>query len=659
MSPAKQFLSTSNPELQQHWSIPEYFFTTIVIVLCISAYSLALQGPLFFDDIPNLVNNDLLQITGTRFEEWRTAALSSSAGPLQRPVAMFTFALNYIASDAITALAIKLTNLFIHVLTAGLIYRFVLLLLGTPGLQSLRLPGKHPQRIALLAASLWLLHPLHVSTVMYGVQRMAQLSTLFTLVGLILFLFYRLRWTEQRTSAEEFVAAILWLGIPGLLAVFSKENGVVLPFLILVIEVTLFQGVWNGMRRPRLLAVSWGLLLFPLIFVALAGVIAPEIIIDRYAAREFTLEERLLTQTRVLWSYVGWLAVPSITDMGFFHDDIALSKGLFQPITTLLAMLAWLAVLYAAFYYRVRFPLLAFTAYFYLVAHSLESTIIPLEMVFEHRNYLPGISIVLLMTVGLYKGCEKLSAVNFAVVGIVVAIALAGLLAARTNAWRDDLSLAQFNVINHPESPRANFYYANALYIRNLKADSSGLSDQERKALVVSARQYFAKMYELAPTDFAGLVMMYQLDHRYFPGLAKKHDWLGVIEAQVESRRLQRSDRTALAALVSHVTSEQGISDRERVDALLVDLRNRYPKNSALVALRFRLLQSYGAERSAQLQLMLEQSAQQNPNSRKTAAYLAQFYGNENLPKTYAAIAAWLANDDSRVELSKIHGAFD
>ena len=123
----------------------------------------------------------------------------------------------------------------------------------------------------------------------------------------------------------------------------------------------------------------------------------PEAISAGYAGREFSLEERLLTQGRLLWRYLAWILLPNITDMGFQHDDIPISTGLFQPLTTLLSLIAWVVLLALSFVLRRRYPLLLLYVLFFLVGHSMESTILPLEMVYEHRNYLPSMPVCLLL----------------------------------------------------------------------------------------------------------------------------------------------------------------------------------------------------------------------------------------------------------------------
>lgn len=648
------------------------------MVLCSLLYKSALGAPLFFDDLPNLVDNSLVQISGHAFDGWRAAALSSSAGAIERPVAMLTFALNYVVVGELSPVALKATNLLIHFACAGLIFLFATQLIQSPALRIKTRSGSPLGWIPMLAALLWLLHPLHVSTVMYSVQRMAQFSTLFTLAGFVLYLHYRLQWARQKTEAAtirlQVLPVLLWLALLGGLAVLSKENGALLPWLLIVTEVTLFKSVWCGRRSPIMACAAWALLILPLLVLGLLLLVSPDTVLDRYATREFTLSERLQTQGRVLWHYVAWTFFPSLAQLGFFHDDISISRGFLQPVTTLISLLAWIAVLVMALFLRSRFPILLFSLLFFLVAHSMESSVVPLEMVFEHRNYLPTVGLAIFSAYVLIQAGVGLRSVasSFSVFvpGVAALLVLCVLLGTRAYMWRDDFSFAQFNVVNHPESPRANFYYANVLYEKFLHAQGEGSVQEERAALAISARQYYLNMHRLDSRDMAPLVMLYQLDSKHFPVLAVQNDWLFKIETLASSRRLQRSDITAIAAMVKHVL-ESDSGDRERIDALLSQLRDRDPNKLALLALQFRLLKDQPGRR-AEVGRMLEEYAQRKPNSRKAAAYLAQFYGSggaegsdgaegsgKNTPATYTAIASWLANDRDWQEISAIREVFN
>ena len=78
-----------------------------LLVLCVAVYAGSLHGPLFFDDLPNLLDNRLMQISGREFDDWRSAIISNNSGPLHRPVAMLTFTLNYVVAGDFTPLVFK------------------------------------------------------------------------------------------------------------------------------------------------------------------------------------------------------------------------------------------------------------------------------------------------------------------------------------------------------------------------------------------------------------------------------------------------------------------------------------------------------------------------------------------------------------------------
>lgn len=631
----------------------------VIALVCIGAYAQGLTGPLFFDDVPNLTANHFLQIDGRDFDDWRVAILSSDSGALHRPVAMFTFAVNYFVSGDFSPAGLKATNLAIHLLIAVCIYYLCLALLRAPVLIHLQLARDQCQVVAMMAAAFWLLHPVHVSTVLYAIQRMAQLSTLFVIAGLLLFTHYRLRWAESAASIGDLIATGLWLMLLAGLAVLSKENGALLPWLIAVVEVTLFRGIWGGRPNRPLVWLGWGVFALPIVFIAWVFLVSPETICSGFVGREFSLEERLLTQGRLLWRYLGWILLPNILDMGFFHDDIPLSRDLWSPYTTGLSLLAWALVVAVSLLLRKRYPLLVFAVFFYLVAHSMESTFLALEMVFEHRNYLPSVGICLLVAVTLLQFSSRFERLRLRVVLGSVLSLLVVLLAVRTHAWSDEMTLARYNAINHPASARANFFYANALFKRFEQAEVLELPEEERRSLAVAAREYFLRMHTIDERDFAPLVMLYQIDSSHFPGLAEDNDWLSSLEVLTKTRRLQSSDLTALGALVDFSGTVAGRAGRARVDVMLEQLVERYQWRLDLVHLRYKLLSGQDNIDTDQLRALLLRAAEVNPNGTQAYIYLVQYHGHENIATTYETIRTWMQRDSGRRDLSVIRRIFD
>lgn len=630
-------------------------FAGILVLAAAIIYWPGLAGPLFFDDKPALTNNELVQIDGTVFDEWRVAALSSNSGVLRRPISMLSFAANHAVSGSFSAAGVKFVNLSIHLAIGALLY-----LLFQAVLTSLRTaPDTGTRRLlALAAAGIWLLQPLHVSTVLYAVQRMAQLASLFTVAGLLVFMRYRQRWAEVGASAGELLGAGLWLLLLSLAAVLSKESGALMPWLIIVLEVCVFRGSWAGQPHRVLRTAGWMLLFAPVVLVLAILAWSPESLIGGYARREFTLEERLLTQSRLLWRYLGWLCLPNIHDMGFQHDDIPLSTGLFSPLNTALALAGWLLLLALSFMLRRRYPLLLLALLFFLVGHSMESTVLPLEMVYEHRNYLPSMMVCLALAwlIVIPAARSKRVSLLYPLLGGLAVLGL--LLFIRVQTWSDELTLSRVNVAQHPQSSRSNYFYANALLREYRRADRRGLSERERADTLLLSRHYFERMYQTNNRDVAALVMLFYLDSYYFTELQGQVDWLQQLDELLATRTLQASDWNALALLFELVDSDPHGANKGQMLGLLDRLSERYPEAVQVQRYRYQYLSARGAA-AAQLLPLLHQLQRQAPwYDWVYYALLRQQAHEQDVAGMYESARLWLQHDPRRYSLGQIKSLF-
>lgn len=612
-----------------------------LVALVALIYGLSLGAPLMFDDIPNLLENPLMQFERSTFDGWRSATMSGEAGVLLRPVSMFSFAINYGLSGGYDPVALKATNLFIHLLCAALVYRlahavFAALGRGDPA----------TGHLALLAAAIWALHPLHVSTVLYAVQRMAQLSTLFILLGLVVYSHYRLRWLDRLPAPGEVAALLLWGALLSCLAVLSKENGVLLPWLAVALEFSVFRGRFGRRDYPWLHGLAFFLLVLPVVAVLLTLATHPAAITGGYLSRDFSLAERLLTQLRVLWHYVYWFFWPDLRNMGFQHDDIARSTSWLEPATTLVAALAWGAMLAAAVALRQRAPLLLSALLLFLVGHALESSVLPLEMVFEHRNYLPSVGLALLAA-GLLDGlCRRLPYLRPRVLYVPVLLILLLLLGVRAHTWSDMTRFARVNAANHPGSVRAQFFHADALYSQVGVPKAPG--EATDGALLFAAREQFIRVNELAGGHATALVMLYFADQVYLAELEDRPDWLTHLSRTLlKGGPLTSSDYGAIEALTACAIKGVCEADRSRVLQLLEKLLQYSPGNFRLLEQRYQLSLAMGLDDAkldslAQLQL----SAPYIPVLNSYALTQAAAQGDN--AGVYQAMAAWLAGDRMR-----------
>lgn len=368
------------------------FAVFVLILLGIVLYQPGLSGVFLFDDFINLEGLAALK-QHNYLEAQIEFAFAGGASSLGRPLSLLTFALQ--ANSWPSPFAFKLFNLILHICN-NLLVLILAWQIGT----LLKLSHTELKLFALLSALLWLAHPLQVSTVLYTIQRMTQLSAFFTLLGIILYLYGRLQVKHTPRLIIMSIGVIIGLGF----GVLSKENAILLPIYLLAIEYTLLQ------TRPR----HWQLwaaafLYFPLILFAGWLIINFNSISQGYLLRDFSMFERLFTQPRILLDYAVQIILPRSTELNLFHDDVIISTSLLSPIQTLLSILFWTVAISAAFYIRKTLPILAFGVFWFIGGHLLEANIIPLMLYFEHRNYLPLLGFVFIISWLILKALQYLA----------------------------------------------------------------------------------------------------------------------------------------------------------------------------------------------------------------------------------------------------------
>lgn len=447
------------------------------------AWAPGLKGAFLFDDFANLPSIGASGPVTNWPAFWRYVT-SGSADPIGRPLAMASFLLD--ARDWPAApFGFKRTNLILH-FACGLL---LLQLLRTLG----RMLAKPADRTradlaAWLAAAFWLLHPLFVSTTLYVVQREAMLPALFTLAGLLLWLRGRRAFIDDRAKSG-LLWTLLGLGVCTALATLSKANGVLLPALALVIEFAFLGAVaplaaHSCTGRSRL---SYRHTMFVLAGLPTAGV-AGYLVYEGWhglvhgisAVRPWTLAQRLMTEPRILFDYLGLLWLPRPFTPGLFNDHIHASISLWSPATTLPAIMGVLALIVGACLLRKRAPAIALAILFFFVGQSIESSTVALELYFEHRNYLPALLMFWPLALWLcdVPQCLPLRQRNGlrsprtmsirtrrwlkAGLAMVLLAGLAGMTHARASLWGDTHDQALLWARLNPASPRAQANAAQA-----------------------------------------------------------------------------------------------------------------------------------------------------------------------------------------------------
>ncbi|MHC4157873.1 MAG: tetratricopeptide repeat protein [Planctomycetota bacterium] len=441
----------------------------VIIILGFCLYSNTLKVPFVFDDTVNIEENSYLYLTKLDLKDIIAAGFS---GPNpNRPIANISFALNYYFHRHNTA-GYHITNTIIHILTAIFLYLFVKNTLKTPPLRY-----RYPRYslIAFFAAAIWLVHPIQTQSVTYIVQRMTSLAAMFYILSLLFYVKGRLCLQQQRMVWPWFAGCVL----SAVLAFGCKETAATLPVFIFLYEWYFFQDLnrtWLKRNIPYLTGVFF---VFGLIGLWYLGSSPLEKILSGYKIKDFTLTERLLSCPRVMVFYIGLLVYPSPGRFNLDHD-FAASQSLVSPLTTLPSAVVFIALIGLGIYIAKKERLLSFCIFWFFGNLVIESTVIALQLVFEHRLYLPSMFVSAAIAVLAWRLIKpyRIKAVVFCIVTIILCVWTYE----RNSLWRDPLSLWQDCVNKSPNKARARNGLGRALLSEG-KVDEAAA--EFRKALAI------------------------------------------------------------------------------------------------------------------------------------------------------------------------------
>jgi len=461
--------------------LPSWLFATICL-LTVIIYVPGLSGDYMFDDMPNLLHNEQLNIASLDTESIQGAVFSSGSGTLRRPVSMLSFTLNRYFFG-IAPYSHKIVNLIIHLLTGiGLYLLSRLVILSYRQFRNPGLSNTALRWIPVIVAGLWLVHPLNLTPVLYIVQRMTSLAALFTVLGLCLYMAGRMRLLAGKSGLPLILTGLFLFGG---LAVFSKESGALLPIYMLVLELTLFR-FQNNKAKPDIAVISFFAITvaLPAALVLLYLTLNPGYITGGYGYRDFNLQERVLTEGRVLVFYLKSILIPSISELGLFHDDIAISRGLLDPPATLYSLMALGGMLLSALLLLGKRPLISLGILWFFTGHLMESTVIGLELAHEHRNYLADYGIILAVTALVAQvPLRKLAPVIRIATPAVFLLLFSYTTWVRASQWSDVVSQAVYEARHHPQSYRAVFA-AGRVYANLALKGAPEFEDEAREHLI-------------------------------------------------------------------------------------------------------------------------------------------------------------------------------
>ena len=590
-----------------------------LVLLVVLAFWPALSGGFIFDDYPVFAENQVLRATGWHWQDWQQV-WGWSHNNIQRPMAMLTYALNYALGNG--TLGFKLTNLGIHLLNTALVLSLLECLFKKIWAPVHHQSDDHSSLMARYwafgVAAAWSIHPLQVSTVMYVVQRMEMLSFTFVLLALLAYWHGR---QLQMSGARAWPWIVLAAVLAGVGLSF-KETAVLAPGYALLIELTVLQ--FSALRPTT--AKAWkGLYgtgcIMSLIFVA--AYFAPHYANPAfYVGRDFSAWQRELTQLRVLPMYIGWALLPMPSHLQFYYDNYPASVDVLHPVTTALGGICLFGLLLLAVATYKRRPLIALGIGWFFVAHLLTSAPVPLELVFEHRNYPALLGLLLAVGDAVYWLSQRTGSKLVVAIACVLVLNLAFLTTLRSATWGDPLRLSMVLTEINPGSSRAALDLA-----RRLMAMSHGNADSPMYSMSIQELERAARLPSASPLPEETLL----LEASKHPGTVSE-TWWNSLRSKLENRPLIPDTFLALHKLTAaRLAGNTGIDAQQLAQCYAIAIR-RSPNRQGL-RVEYAELASTALGDAALASEQWRQALRLDPDlpnyTRSLASYLASTHRNQ------------------------------
>lgn len=419
---------------EDRFVIPLFFLIGLLI------YSVSMRGEFIYDDYTAVVLNPAIKNWSHFFQ-----VLGKT-----RVVTFFTLALNY-HIHGLNVFGYHLTNVLIHIGTTIILYKFIQLLFIAPQTKT-SFNEEEQKAVALFCALLFLCHPLQTQAVSYIWQRGASLAAFFYLSCLNYYLRARLVSLNEELERRFLIGAV----VCGICAVFSKQNAVTLPLMIICVELMFVSAENNFLRifnwRQNKAFVSF---MFSMLFVAcvipiyyfMSGLnfFTRELPSRSYLGDMINWKNYLLTQFSVLVEYLRLFVFP-VNQV--FEYEYPAAKSFFE-YSTLASFLFLIILILLAFWLFNRNRLLSFGIFWFFITMMIESSVFPIRyVIFEHRMYLPIMGVLLFSTVILYQFFKNLKI--YVVFLSVIVLVFSMLTVNRNFVWQTHLGFWQDNVKKAP-----------------------------------------------------------------------------------------------------------------------------------------------------------------------------------------------------------------
>ncbi|WP_136514052.1 tetratricopeptide repeat protein [Geomonas edaphica] len=469
--------TASNAPSRGQWLDKVPLHIILILLVALAGYANTFGVPFVFDDQTSIIDNQVIRDVG------RFLSGDGFAYNPRRFLGYLTLALNYHFS-ALEPAGYHAVNLAIHVACGWVVYALCRVTLATPFFRVKSLPRSAAAAIPLLAALLFVAHPVQTQAVTYVVQRLASLATLFYLAALLCYAKGRVMQEESDNTLPACGVGFFLLALLAALAAFAtKEIAATLPLALLLYDFSFFG---KGMKK-RYLLMAASVLCIAAVAVVVATAERPigELISDISRATRETQQlsrlDYLLTQFSVIVTYLRLLVLPIAQNVDY--DFPIYSTFLTPPVFLSFLVLALLFAL-ALYLYRLSAPqagdageekgrgayfrLIGFGILWFFLTLSVESSLIPItDVIFEHRLYLPSFGAFLAFASVFAIAFEKTASSTRVAVAAFVVLALTVTTWQRNGVWGDSVTLWSDNAAKSPNKWRPQNNLARALLKEN------------------------------------------------------------------------------------------------------------------------------------------------------------------------------------------------
>jgi protein O-mannosyl-transferase len=503
----------------------------VIVAMAAVVYARTFSVPLLFDDATSIVENPTIRHLSTAF--WPPAATTVSG----RPVLNLSLAVNHAISGT-AVWSYHALNLAVHVLAGLTLFGIVRRTLRLRSGQALRLPSgqalapSDTTLVAFAASLLWTLHPLQTESVTYVIQRAESLMGLFYL--LTLYCFIRGVCAEHADASGPRAGRASWvwfvLSVAScLLGMATKEVMVSAPLIVLLYDRTFvagaFRGAWHRHRGLYVaLAATWMLLAA---LVAHTGW-------DRGGTSGFdggvSPWTYWLTQFQAVTRYL-WLSVwphPLVFEYGPVRvdrwGDVIPGALVVVPLAATVLLALW------------RWPVWGFMgSWFFLILAPTSVMPGKLQMVVEHRMYLPLAAVMVLVAIGIHEAVRQRSWIVFA----VLALGLGALTARRNQDYQTAAAIWGDTVARRPDNVRAR-YNLGAVLAQMPGRLADAIAEYEQAVRLqpdyFEAHNNLGILLTQMPGQLVDAIVHFEAALRLMPDSARAHNNLANALAQMPGR---------------------------------------------------------------------------------------------------------------------------